>query len=62
MPLMNKCKTFKEEEVCRAKILAWVRLIENVNNKLPDYFTMVVVPFFNYCFGLSNINDSGKNK
>ena len=61
MPLMNKCKTFKEEDVCKAKILAWVRLIENVNNKLPEHFAKVVVPFLNYCFGLTNLNESGRN-
>ena len=53
MPLQNKCKTYKEEDVCRAKICAWLCLIENINENLPSHFLAVVLPFLNYCFGIN---------
>lgn len=53
MPLVHKCKTYKEESVCRSKILAWLCLIENVNDQLINYYGKILFPFFNYCFGLS---------
>ena len=53
MPLQNKCKTYKEEDVCKAKILAWLSLIENINEKLPTHCIAVLIPFLNYCFGIN---------
>jgi hypothetical protein len=58
MPLLNKCKTYKEEDVCKSKILAWLGLIENLNEKLPNYLGKIFVPFLNYCFGLNHLNDN----
>ncbi len=58
MPLLNKCKTYKEEDVCKSKILAWLSLIENLNDKLPPYVVKVFLPFLNYCLGLNQLNES----
>ncbi|CAF0955839.1 unnamed protein product [Brachionus calyciflorus] len=54
MPLLNKCKTFKDECVCKAKCLAWMCLIENLKEQLPNYAQKVLLPFFNFCFGLNS--------
>ncbi len=58
MPLLNKCKTYKEEDVSKSKILAWLGLIENLNEKLPNYLGKVFMPFLNYCFGLNHLTDN----
>ena len=51
-PLINKCKAYKDEELCRTKACAWLCLIENVNERLPEYTTRAMLPFFSYCFGI----------
>ena len=54
MPLVNKCKTYKDERVCKAKVLAWVKLIENIGEKLQNYDMKILMPFFKYCYGAKN--------
>lgn len=54
MPLLNKCKTYKDESVCKAKLLSWMCLIENLEDQLPKYSYKVLIPFFNYSFGLNS--------
>ena len=54
MPLLNKCKTYKDESVCKAKLLSWLCLIENLADQLPKYSYKVLIPFFNYSFGLNS--------
>ena len=51
-PLINKCKAYKDEDLCKTKANAWLCLIENVNERLPEYMNKVLIPFFNYCFGV----------
>jgi hypothetical protein len=51
MPLVNKSKNYKNDNVCKAKALAWLCLIENINDRISQYVTSVVIPFLNYCFG-----------
>lgn len=51
-PLINKCKAYRNEPLCLTKASAWLCLIENINEKLPDYTTKALIPFFNYCFGV----------
>jgi hypothetical protein len=59
MPLINKCKNFKDESLSRAKVLAWHALIQNVGDKIKDYQPKILFPFFNFCFG---IDTSGEIK
>ena len=61
MPLQNKCKTYKEEDVCKAKICAWLCLVENINEKLPAHFTTVLMPFLNYCLGVNETHHDSKD-
>jgi hypothetical protein len=53
MPLLSKCKTYEEEDVCKAKISAWLRLLETINERLPSQFVQVCAPLLNYCFGIN---------
>ena len=64
MPLINKTKTYKNDNVCKSKALAWLCLIENIGNKLPNYLTNVVIPFLNYCFAINSdtTSSSGENE
>jgi hypothetical protein len=41
MPLINKCKSYREEGVCKAKALAWIKLIENIGDKIREYDSKV---------------------
>ena len=36
------------------KALTWLCLIENIGNRCSSYLTNVIIPFLNYCFGLSS--------
>lgn len=51
-PLINKCKAYKDENLSKTKANAWLCLIENINEKLPEYTLKTLLPFFNYCFGI----------
>lgn len=51
--MINKTKSYKNDNLCKSKALAWLSLIENIDNKVPSYLANVVIPFFNYCFGLN---------
>ncbi len=54
MPLVNKCKTYKDENVCKSKVLAWAKLIENIGDRIRDFDIKILLPFFKYCFGIKN--------
>jgi hypothetical protein len=51
MPLTNKCKTYKDECVCKAKALAWLRLIEHIGDRMSNYDMKILLPFFKFSFG-----------
>ena len=53
-PLINKCKGYKDASLCLTKASAWLCLIENINEKLPEYTSKALIPFFNYCFSVSD--------
>ena len=54
MPLINKTKSYKSDNVSKSKALAWLCLIEGIDNKFPNYLSNVIIPFLNYCFGASS--------
>jgi hypothetical protein len=54
MPLINKTKSYKSDIVSKSKALTWLCLIENIGNRCSSYLTNVIIPFLNYCFGLSS--------
>lgn len=51
-PLINKCKAYKDEELCRTKANVWLSLVENINENMSQYVVQALLPFFNYCFGI----------
>lgn len=61
MPLVNKCKTYKEENVSHKKILAWMCLIENTNDQIVNHYLKVGYNLkrlyvFIYCIKLDQLN------
>jgi hypothetical protein len=49
MPLTNKTRQTKNEQVSKSKALAWICLIEKVNTKITNQLNTLVIPFFNFC-------------
>lgn len=50
MPLVNKCKTYKEENVSYKKILAWMCLIENTNDQIVNHYLKVGYNFKTFIY------------
>ena len=51
---MSICKAYKDEVVSRSKALTWLCLIEKINERMPVYLERVLIPFLEFCFGLSD--------
>lgn len=59
MPLTNKTRQTKNEQVSKSKALAWICLIEQVNSKITSQLNTLVIPFFNFCLAEYLNNGSG---
>ena len=58
MPLIKKSSSYKDEALFKSKALAWLHLIETTNERLGDYVSTVLIPFFNMSFGYHDSNQN----